>query len=305
MDSVCVNCVQTFTRSKDQKRIERYSLNKAIPNLNVTVGEALQGVLEHAQSFTPVTKLNIGNKCICVPCYQLVVKMAKGRKMVVEASVEFNSRQQPESYLRSKLIVTPKANPESTSRKRKMSDRTPVMTPRSTKKVAQHLDQPEPKRQAGRKGFKALAVKHINNGNYGTCFRLLMTHSDKAQGMIIGALGKMIHAEVHQYKKNGTLSKRVLTLDCVETLSWPNMLEDAPEHMPIVTSVLSHLLVPAKKAFKLDLNPECIGEKVPVLGMLLSAAMFSRFPTQFKLFPGLVSTMLYKHGNHHAVSKII
>ena len=158
--------------------------------------------------------------------------------------------------------------------------------------------------RAGRKGFKKTAMKHLTNGNYGTLLKILMTQSDKAFDEITRRLGRLIQVELKLYRKEATMPAMVLSLDNVHQLSWPTILTEIQQSMPLVWVALVNILAPTKKADNLDINPESVGSQVPVLGMIISAALFSRFPTTFKLMPSLFSTMLYKHGNHHAVSTV-
>ena len=179
---------------------------------------------------------------------------------------------------------------------RKLIDRTPIRTPRLIKKPNME-EIPENPAHAGRKGFKKTAMKHLTNGNYGTLLNILMTRSDKAFDEITRRLGRLIQVELKLYRKEATMPAMVLSLDNVHQLSWPTILTEIQQSMPLVWVALVNILAPTK-------NPESVGSQVPVLGMIISAALFSRYPTTLKLMPSLFSTMLYKHGNHHAVSTV-
>ena len=293
LGSTCMNCLENFRRSSDNKRVERYSLNKTIPNFKgMTVKNAVLQYLKWDS--IDLTRLDDG--CLCTACYALLVKLTKGRHMLEESQAAFQSRTKSPS-----VFAQPRP-PTTTPRtlKRKLSQLTPVQTPRSVKRMSV-TPRSTKKAPTGRKGYKGLAIKHINNGNYGTCFRLLMSKSDKAFNQITKAIGRLIQSEVHTFKGQGSLKNKILSLECLDTLSWSEMLDDVQETMPVVWVLVGNLLASSKQQFKLDINPECMGCKVPVLGILISMVFYSRFPASFKMFPSLVSTILFKHGNHHAV----
>ena len=299
MATGCINCCETFSRSS-KKRFERYSLQKQIPNHNLTVKDALGDFLCLSDPFTPQTKRH-DDRCVCLTCYNLLVKITRGRSLLAEASAEFRARTKPTGYLSGKQ--TPMSPPPVTQ-KRKLSDRTPTRSPCPSKKLNIGAAAENPA-LTGRKGFKKRIIRHVMNGNYGTCFRILMSKSNKAFNQFMQQLGKMIQKEVKEYKKQASLMARPLSLDNLTTVSWPNLLSEVEDSLPIIWNCLSNLLAPKKKAKDLDINPETLGKHVPVLGMMISAALFARYPHLFKMLPCLVSTMLFKHGNHHAVCTII
>lgn len=302
MASICINCSETFKLSKDKRRYERYSLDKTIQGTGISVGDALTDFLRIKEPLTPLNRQTVHNRCLCLECFSLLVKLTKAKLNYDKSSDEFYSRSKSAAYINekaSKTIKTPVSTPH--GKKRKLWTRTPTATPRSVKKLA---TPGEEKYQAlGRKDFKKNAIKHIANGNYGTSLHILLKNSKKARRQTLHVISKVIQAEMKQCKSKATVLKQPLSLDKLESLTWPNLLGDVQPALPFTWTLLSNMMASSSKLHQLSTSQSC-GRQVPAMGMVVSTILYCRYPSIFKTVPGLVSTLLFKHGNSHAVSML-
>jgi hypothetical protein len=237
------------------------------------------------------------------------VKFVRGKKFVEEGSKEFNGRTKS-GYVSKKSEQSSDIPGTSDGLKRKLPTRSPFVTPRKVKVQVKSpprqatVDLPRELlfSQAGRPGFRQRAMKHIENSNYGTAVRLLLSKSDRAFGQITGALDRMIQDEVKSYRKTASIPTEPLSLRNLENLNWQNVLNEAEEALPIFWKFLTSFMCPNSRKIRVDIYANPMVTQVPALGFVIFSALYSRYPQRFKFFPSLNSIMLFKHGNSHAVS---
>ena len=328
--AACMNCCEVFVRTSDGKRYDRYSVNKAVPDCDITVGQALFKFLDFRDPVTPVCSgkksasefAALEDRCLCSQCYKLLVKIVRGQRQVEEAALQFKSatgsgyvqrktsagvQRLPTTPVRTLALPGPELNEEKS--KRKLSEISPDKTPRTVKQqpvCRETKTQDTPASSAGRVPFKATVVSHVNNCNYGTAVRILMMKSSRARGQIFQVLAKMVQHEVRNYSQKASLPTKDVSLETLEQFSWSVVLQEVIDGLPLTWLMLQNMISPMSKSKRhhLDIQEDSFGSQIPALGFIFFTAMFRRFPQKFKFFAIMNSVMLYKHGNHHAVSTV-
>ena len=309
--AVCINCNEVFAKSS--KGYERYGAKKVIPTTQLTVGECLSQFIRIASPITPASKSKkfqgenprLEDRCVCATCYNILARLAKGQRMMSTAEKEFKSRTNPQGYISHKTCSprTPAPN------KRKLTDRSPVVTPRKNKIPVIDPEKHDKVKKSinvgtvGRPGFKTQICKHIQSGNYKSAFQIMMSKSSRARKQFYAVTANIVKKELNTYYKETKYARNVVSVDVINNFRWHAIIDEAVNKMPVTWNILLSLFV--KKRPTNFSAADLLQHIFPIVGNIWMTIMYARFPRTCKLMQSINSIQLFKHGNSHDVSKLV